>query len=73
MSKLNKDRISKHDIRRAINNIVISMHNINNRIINIENIVSLYVEYNKHDKKFEKYLEKKFKDKEGEHKQSEHK
>ena len=54
---------SKHDLRRGIHytNSIVSM--LSERLFNLEKVFQLYVEMNKDDKKFEKFLDGKSKEK----------
>ena len=58
-----KTSYSKHDLRRGMQytNSIISM--LSERLFNLERVVQLYVEMNKDDKKFEKFLDGKSKEK----------
>ena len=55
---------SKHDLRRGIQytNSIVSM--LSERLFNLEKVFQLYVEMNKDDKKFEKFLDGKSRKKE---------
>ena len=65
---------SKHDLRRAMENTRTIVSMLSQRLFNLERVVQLYVEMNKDDKKFEKFLDGKSKEKEvSEYKQSERK
>ena len=59
-----KTSYSKHDLRRGIQytNSIVSM--LSERLFNLERVVQLYVEMNKDDKKFEKFLDGKSRKKE---------
>ena len=52
-----KTSYSKHDLRRGIEyiNSIVSM--LSERLFNLEKVFQLYVEMNKDDKKFEKFLD----------------
>ena len=57
-----KTSYSKHDLRRGMQytNSIVSM--LSERLFNLEKVFQLYVEMNKDDKKFEKFLDKKQED-----------
>jgi len=59
-----KTSYSKHDLRRGIQytNSIVSM--LSERLFNLEKVFQLYVEMNKDDKKFEKFLDGKSRKKE---------
>ena len=54
---------SKHDLRRAMENTRTIVSMLSQRLFNLERVVQLYVEMNKDDKKFEKFLDGKLKEK----------
>ena len=56
---------SKHDLKREVQNTRIVVSMMSERLLNLEKVLQLYVEMNKHDKKFEKFLDAKSKEKEG--------
>ena len=58
-----KRKLSKNYLNDSIKEITMAINNLNNRLISVESVFSTYVEWMKHDKKFKKYLEKKYKDK----------
>ena len=67
-----KTSYSKHDLRRAMENTRTIVSMLSQRLFNLEKVVQLYVEMNKDDKKFEKFLDGKSKEKEvSEYKQPE--
>jgi len=69
-----KASYSKHDLRRAMENTRTIVSMLSQRLFNLEKVVQLYVEMNKDDKKFEKFLDGKSKEKEvSEYKQPERK
>ena len=55
---------SKHDLKREVQNTRIVVSMLSERFLNLEKVLQLYVEMNKHDKKFEKFLDAKSKEKE---------
>ena len=59
-----KTSYSKHDLRRGMQytNSIVSM--LSERLFNLEKVFQLYVEMNKDDKKFEKFLDGKSRKKE---------
>ena len=59
-----KTSYSKHDLRRGMQytNSIVSM--LSERLFNLERVFQLYVEMNKDDKKFEKFLDGKSRKKE---------
>ena len=58
-----KASYSKHDLRRAMENTRTIVSMLSQRLFNLEKVVQLYVEMNKDDKKFEKFLDGKSKEK----------
>ena len=58
-----KASYSKHDLRRAMENTRTIVSMLSQRLFNLERVVQLYVEMNKDDKKFEKFLDGKSKEK----------
>ena len=60
----NKKVYSKHDLRRELESTRIIVSMLSQRLLNLEKVLQLYVEMNKHDKKFEKFLDAKSKEKE---------
>ena len=59
---MGKRKQSKNYLNGAVKEITIAINNLNNRLISVESVFSTYVEWMKHEKKFKKYLEKKYKD-----------
>jgi|TARA_R100001480_G_scaffold144130_2_gene141965 hypothetical protein len=57
---------SKHDLKREVQNTRIVVSMLSERFLNLEKVLQLYIEMNKHDKKFEKFLDAKSKEKEKE-------
>jgi hypothetical protein len=55
----NRQSITKHDLIREIKELKMFMSGMYERILNVETIVSFYVEMNGDDKDFAKYLDKK--------------
>jgi len=55
---------SKHDLKREVQNTRIVVSMLSERFLNLEKVLQLYIEMNKHDKKFEKFLDAKSKEKE---------
>ena len=55
---------SKHDLKREVQNTRIFVSMLSERFLNLEKVLQLYVEMNKHDKKFEKFLDATRKEKE---------
>jgi len=53
----NKKVYSKHDLKREVQNTRIVVSMLSERFLNLEKVLQLYVEMNKHDKKFEKFLD----------------
>ena len=59
-----KKTYSKHDLKREVQNTRIVVSMLSQRFLNLEKVLQLYIEMNKHDKKFEKFLDGKSKEKE---------
>ena len=59
---MGKRKQSKNYLNDAVKEITMAINNLNNRLISVESVFSTYVEWMKHEKKFKKYLEKKYKD-----------
>jgi|TARA_Y100000296_G_C5083146_1_gene210980 hypothetical protein len=59
---MGKRKQSKNYLNGAVKEITMAINNLNNRLISVESVFSSYVEWMKHEKKFKKYLEKKYKD-----------
>ena len=59
---MGKRKQSKNYLNGAVKEITMAINNLNNRLISVESVFSTYVEWMKHEKKFKKYLEKKYKD-----------
>ena len=57
---------SKHDLRREIESTRIVVSMLSQRLLTLEKVFQLYVEMNKHEKKFEKFLDATKKEKEKE-------
>jgi len=57
-----KRKLPKNYLDNAVKEIITAINNLNNRLTSVESVFSTYVEWMKHDKKFKKYLEKKYKD-----------
>jgi hypothetical protein len=57
-----KRKLPKNYLENAVKEIITAINNLNNRLTSVESVFSTYVEWMKHDKKFKKYLEKKYKD-----------
>ena len=60
----NKKVYSKHDLKREVQNTRIVVSMLSQRLLNLEKVLQLYVEMNKDNKKFEKFLDAKSKEKE---------
>jgi hypothetical protein len=54
-----KKTVTNHDMRRAIEDMYSMMLNLQQRILNIEYVLSSYVEMKRDEKKFTKFLDKK--------------
>ena len=54
-----KKTVTHHDMRRAIEDMYSMMLNLQQRILNIEYVLSSYVEMKRDEKKFTKFLDKK--------------
>ena len=54
---------SKHDLKREVQNTRIVVSMLSERFLNLEKVLQLYIEMNKDDKKFEKFLDAKSKEK----------
>ena len=48
---------SKHDLKREVQNTRIVVSMLSERFLNLEKVLQLYIEMNKHEKKFEKFLD----------------
>jgi len=59
---MGKRKLPKNYLNDAVKEIINAINNLNNRLTSVESVFSTYVEWMKHDKKFKKYLEKKYKD-----------
>ena len=55
---------SKHDLKREVQNTRIVVSMLSERFLNLEKVLQLYIEMNKDDKKFEKFLDATRKEKE---------
>ena len=62
----NKKVYSKHDLKREVQNTRIVVSMLSQRLLNLEKVLQLYVEMNKDNKKFEKFLDAATKEKEKE-------
>ena len=60
----NKKVYSKHDLKREVQNTRIVVSMLSQRLLNLEKVLQLYVEMNKDNKKFEKFLDATRKEKE---------
>ena len=60
----NKKVYSKHDLKREVQNTRIVVSMLSQRLLNLEKVLQLYVEMNKDNKKFEKFLDAATKEKE---------
>jgi hypothetical protein len=54
-----KKKFSTNDLKREVKNIGIFLSMLSQRLLNLEKLFQLYVEMNKHEKKFEKFLDAK--------------
>jgi len=59
---MGKRKLPKNYLNSAVEEITMAVNNLNNRLISVESVFSTYVEWMKHEKKFKKYLDKKYKD-----------
>ena len=59
---MGKRKQPKNYLDNTVKEIITAINNLNNRLISVESVFSTYVEWMKHEKKFKKYLEKKYKD-----------
>ena len=59
-----KKTYSKHDLRRELESTRIVVSMLSQRLLTLEKVFQLYVEMNKHEKKFEKFLDATKKEKE---------
>ena len=62
----NKKVYSKHDLKREVQNTRVIVSMLSERLLNLEKVLQLYVEMNKDNKKFEKFLDATRKEKEKE-------
>ena len=62
----NKKVYSKHDLKREVQNTRVIVSMLSQRLLNLEKVLQLYVEMNKDNKKFEKFLDATRKEKEKE-------
>ena len=54
-----KKKFSTNDLKREVKSIGIFLSMLSQRLLNLEKLFQLYVEMNKHEKKFEKFLDAK--------------
>ena len=59
---MGKRKQPKNYLDGAVKEIIKAVNNLNNRLTSVESVFSTYVEWMRHEKKFKKYLEKKYKD-----------
>jgi len=57
-----KRKLPKNYLNDAVKEIITAINNLNNRLTSVESVFATYVEWMKHEKKFKKYIEKKYKD-----------
>ena len=59
---MGKRKLSKNYLNGAVEEITIAINNLNNRLISVESVFTTYIQWMRHEKKFKKYIEKKYKD-----------
>ena len=57
-----KRKLPKNYLDNAVKEIITAINNLNNRLTSVESVFATYVEWMRHEKKFKKYIEKKYKD-----------
>ena len=60
---MGKRKQPKNYLDSAVKDMTTAINNLHSRLTSVESVFSTYVEWMRHDKKFKKYLEKKYKDK----------
>ena len=59
---MGKRKLPKNYLNGAVEEITIAINNLNNRLISVESVFTTYIQWMRHEKKFKKYIEKKYKD-----------
>ena len=59
---MGKRKLPKNYLNDAVKEIITAINNLNNRLTSVESVFATYVEWMRHEKKFKKYIEKKYKD-----------
>ena len=59
---MGKRKQPKNYLNGAVNELAAAANNLNNRLTSVESVFATYIEWMKHEKKFKKYLDKKYKD-----------
>ena len=57
---MGKRKQPKNYLDNTVKEIITAINNLNSRITGVESVFSTYVEWMNHEKKFKKYLEKKY-------------
>ena len=52
----------KNYLNGAVEEIIKAINNLNNRLTSVESVFATYVQWMRHEKKFKKYIDKKYKD-----------
>mgnify|MGYP003147756982 FL=1 len=55
-----KRKFSKNYLDNLTEEITTAINTLNSRLTNIENVVSAYVQWRRHDKRFKKYIKKQY-------------
>ena len=58
-----KRKKSKNYLETSFKEMIVAVNNLHSRLTSVESVFATYVEWMRHEKKFKKYLEKKYKDK----------
>ena len=53
----------KNYLDTSVKEMIVAINNLNSRLLSVESVFATYLEWMRHEKKFKKYLEKKYKDK----------
>ena len=59
---MGKRNLPKNYLNSAIEDITKAINNLHSRLTSVESVFATYVEWMRHEKKFKKYIEKKYKD-----------
>ena len=58
-----KRKLPKNYLEASFKEMIVAVNNLHSRLTSVESVFATYVEWMRHEKKFKKYLEKKYKDK----------